>query len=105
MYTKNELTTLLKNNVLGIAFEKVDGTVSEMVCTLMGDHLPIIEDTENKPTKKKDNPDVVNVWNMDKQAWRSFRLANIINNVRVLDRFTINETYVNPEMKAGNFDV
>jgi hypothetical protein len=31
------------------------------------------------PKIKKENPDVMSVWCLDKKEWRSFRIANVIS--------------------------
>ena len=31
------------------------------------------------PKVKKENPNVMNVWCLDKKEWRSFRIANVIS--------------------------
>jgi len=46
-----------------------------MNCTLLEKYLPpLMEDAE---TTTKDNPDVLAVWDIDNNGWRSFRLDSI----------------------------
>ena len=76
--TREYLTELLHNNELKIAFEKKDGTMREMKCTLKEDMLPkrvAKDDTEKKP--RKVNEEVLVVFDVEKQAFRSFRLDSL----------------------------
>jgi hypothetical protein len=56
-----------------VTFTKVDGTTRSMPCTLQAELLPL---AINESTKKV-NPDVMQVFCTDLQAWRSFRLENV----------------------------
>lgn len=80
MLSKAELKENLAKCFANVIFTKSDGTVREMLCTLMSDHLPkqnIDEATQRSP--RAENDDVLAVWDVDKQAWRSFRLDSVIN--------------------------
>jgi hypothetical protein len=73
MITKDKLKDLLKQNVVSISFTKTDGTDRTMLCTLKSNLLPVIESKEG--TKKKaENENVLSVWDLEKDAFRSFRL-------------------------------
>lgn len=67
MITANELRT----GIYTVEFTKVDGTPRTMRCTLLEQYLP--EKSEYESTRKV-NDDVMAVWDLDKNAWRSFRL-------------------------------
>lgn len=75
--TKREiLVEGLQNNVMRVLFTKVNGDERVMNCTLHDSVLPekyISEDI----IKKKENPDTISVWDIDKNGWRSFRLDSI----------------------------
>lgn len=73
-YIYEEVKAGLKSSIARVKFIKADGTVREMVCTLMPEFLP--EHEEGKRTKAV-NEEVVSVWDMKKNAWRSFRLDSI----------------------------
>lgn len=53
-----------------IKFLKKDNTMRDMRCTLSAGYLPV---TEEKEVKRKENPEVLAVWDMDKDAWRAVR--------------------------------
>jgi len=49
-----------------------------MLCTLKSDLLPAQTDIEEAVQKKTPNPDVLAVWDVEAQGWRSFRYDSII---------------------------
>ena len=66
--------------------EEVNGETRAMPCTLKAEFIPApaphISNTDNPvdfPKVKKENPNVMNVWCLDKKEWRSFRIANVIS--------------------------
>lgn len=74
MENTDHLKTLLKNYVVNVLFIKKDGSERELRCTLQ-EH--VIPSTEPKGTKK-DNPDVLAVWDVENSGWRSFRLDSVV---------------------------
>jgi hypothetical protein len=80
MTSKEDLVNLLKSKVVTIKFRKKDDSIRKMVCTLSEDYLPdpeeIIEGQEKK--KKKENPNTLPVWDLEKLAWRSFRVDSVV---------------------------
>ena len=82
MPTKDEFKKILKEAVVTVNFKKKDNTKRKMVCTLNEDYLPDLSDdiTENISKKSKtESADAIAVWDLEKQAWRSFRIDSIIN--------------------------
>jgi hypothetical protein len=80
--TKREtLVNGLKKDVLTINFTKVNGEERVMNCTLNETLLPeaITSDSE-----KKENLDVIAVWDTDKDAWRSFRVDSV-NSIKIVE--------------------
>jgi hypothetical protein len=74
--TKNTLKDLLKRKILKITFKKKDGTERTMNCTLLEDMVPLYEKKTERV--KKDNENVLAVWDLDKEAFRSFKLDSLI---------------------------
>jgi len=72
---KSFLREHLSTGQMQINFTKADGTQRVMNCTLDADLLPALEET--KETTRKENINVLCVWDLDKQAWRSFKLETI----------------------------
>ena len=69
--------TLIKNlqkNVMQITFNKVSGEERVMHCTLHETFVP-----ETSANNKKNNDEVLPVWDVDIGAWSSFRLDTITN--------------------------
>ena len=89
--TLEALRTLLIENECVVEFTKVNGETRSMPCTLKAElvpdpipapNFPHFTNTDNPidfPKVKKENPDVMNVWCLDKKEWRSFRIANVIS--------------------------
>jgi hypothetical protein len=80
MTSKEDLIKLLKSKVVTIKFRKKDDSIRKMVCTLSEDYLPEPEDiVEGKEKKtKKENPNTLPVWDLEKLAWRSFRVDSVV---------------------------
>jgi hypothetical protein len=80
MTSREDLIKLLKQKVVTIKFKKKDETIRKMVCTLSEDYLPepeeLIEGKERKT--KKENPNTLPVWDLEKLAWRSFRVDSVV---------------------------
>lgn len=78
MSTKQELKEVFSKNIVNLTFKKIDGTERTMKCTLDPKFIPIRGNTT--PTKKKtENKNVLPVWNIDEQAFRSFRVDSLIS--------------------------
>ena len=73
---RNELIHNLKGGTVSVIFKKVgvgrvEGGLRKMLCTLQEDVIP-------KTTgKKKENKEVLVVWDLEKKDWRSFRIDSI----------------------------
>lgn len=80
MVTKEELVKILKEKVVTIKFKKKDESIRKMICTLSEDYLPepeeVLEGQEKR--KKKDNPNTIPVWDLEKLGWRSFRVDSVV---------------------------
>lgn len=77
MMTREEIKSILSKNVATVSFTKSDGTSRDMLCTLREDVLPpMFENGTEQMEKKtrKQNVDVLPVWDVEKKAWRSFRI-------------------------------
>ena len=82
--TPEALHTLLLENECVVEFTKVNGEVRSMPCTLNPRIVPPAPELKvlaqgEVPKVKKENPNVMNVWCLDKKEWRSFRIANVIS--------------------------
>lgn len=80
MTSKEDLIKLLKEKVVTIKFKKKDESTRVMVCTLSKDYLPESEEhiDGQEKKKKKENPNTLPVWDLEKLAWRSFRVDSVV---------------------------
>ena len=72
---KKWLTGLLRDEEVTVFFEKKDGSMREMHCTLIENKIP----NEKKPlgSGKSKNDEVLPVFDVEKQEWRSFRFDSV----------------------------
>jgi hypothetical protein len=73
--SRDQLKNRLKDVIATVTFKKKDGSLREMRCTLKELHLPSF-DLDTVKTRK-DNLDVLPVWDIDNGEWRSFRIDSI----------------------------
>ena len=80
MLTKNELKEALAKCIVEITFNKIDGSARKMNCTLMTNYVPqVVSEEQVAHVPRVQNDEVLAVWDLDKQDWRSFRLDSITN--------------------------
>jgi len=73
---KDSYISLLKSNILDISFKKKStGEPRVLVGTLISSYLPPLVKDENKKPKKS-NDFIVNCWDVEKGAWRSFDILS-----------------------------
>lgn len=70
---KSEVLDLLHKESVDLEFIKKDGSLRVMTATLRADKLPAQIDLEETVQKKTPNPDVLAVFDLINQGWRSFR--------------------------------
>jgi len=75
-YTYNDMVNRLRNGVITVTFEKVDGTERVMECTLQPQYLPE-EYRDKAPMLTETAPQTVSVWDVGVSGWRSFRLDTV----------------------------
>lgn len=67
-----ELRKLLTTDIVTVTFTKKDGSKREMICTTIPDYLPETGTVYTKP-----DPNVVTVWDLEQNGWRSFRFDSV----------------------------
>jgi hypothetical protein len=72
---KDWLVSMLKFGPVKVKFEKTDGSMREMSCTLKEDMVVYQEKKTDRV--KIPNPDVCPVYDLDKKEWRSFRYDSV----------------------------
>ena len=73
---QDNLLSALSEGVVTVSFTKVNGERRDMQCTLNAAYLPVVESAGN--SKRKENPDVQSVYDVNAQGWRSWRWDNVI---------------------------
>ena len=74
-YDREEIKAGLNTAIATVVFEKADGTLRTMRCTLLAEYLPVLN--EDQVSKRKENDEVLAVWDLDNGGWRSFRIDSI----------------------------
>lgn len=78
MFDKVILKEALAKCVANITFNKKDGTERKMYATLMAEYLPmVIAEEQVAHVPRAQNDEVLAVWDLDNDGWRSFRLDSI----------------------------
>ena len=68
----------LREGICRVTFTKKDGTERKMKCTLSEKHMPKVEFSKDAEAPKKEpNKEVVKCWDLEKEAWRSFRVDSV----------------------------
>jgi len=77
MLNKYELKEKFQNNVVTVVFEKMDGTERTLKGTLLAEYMPEQTDLEENIEKRKENPDVLAIWDVENKGFRSFRIDSV----------------------------
>jgi len=74
--TKNEIYDMARGNIISVTFTKKDGETRTMKCSLKDEYI-VSEEKKESTLVRKPNDDVLPVWDLDKNAWRSFRIESV----------------------------
>ena len=88
-YQRDVLLKDLTENVCEVFFTKTNGEKRAMRCSLREDVLPESYSKTEQPKVKdfhKTNPDVLAVWDLQNNGWRSFRIDSV-EYVQVVDTY------------------
>lgn len=72
MINREKLREELREGIYNVSFTKINGDFRKMKCTLISSYYPEPSGTH------KENSDILSVWDIDKEDWRSFRIENVI---------------------------
>ena len=77
--TRDEMFAQLQENVAEVTFNKLNGDQRVMTCTLVPIYLPSATKTDTMSQKKvrELNEQVISVWDVNAQGWRSFRYERV----------------------------
>jgi len=74
--SKSNIKNMLTTDIVNVKFKKADGSERLMKCTLLEGW---VKEYEKKTEKtRKVSEDAINVWDVEKDGWRSFRYDSII---------------------------
>ena len=77
---REDMLSVLRENICVFNFVKSDGTNRTMLCTLISDYLPerpVLEENSAPAKPRKRNPDNIVVWDVDIGDWRSFNIRSV----------------------------
>jgi len=78
MYHYDKVIEQLKENVLAVTFDKVNGERRVMPCTLQTEYMPDMSESKvNQVDEFSVNKSVIRAFAIDAQSWRSFRIDNV----------------------------
>jgi len=78
MFNYDEIVGRLRDGVLQVTFDKVNGEQRIMPCTLQTDYMPDMSESKvNQVDEFSVNKSVIRAFAIDKQSWRSFRVDNV----------------------------
>lgn len=80
-YNQEQVTTALQEGIVEVKFVKVNGEERTMLATLDEGLIPIdqLPSSEAVVESRMPNPDVRTVYDVEKDAWRSFRWDSLIS--------------------------
>ena len=73
---KEILLETLRKEIITLKFTKTDGSERIMKCTLRDDHL--VKEEKKTDRVKKPNDNVISVWDVDCNGWRSFKYESLL---------------------------
>lgn len=79
MYNKYDLKETFSKGIATVVFTKTDGTERVMKGTLLAEYLPNKEfdDSTDEAAERKQNDNILAIWDIDNNGWRSFRIDSI----------------------------
>lgn len=72
---RRQVEEILKTGNAKFHFQKTDGSLRDMFCTLQSSVLP---DTYNSEMKSNARPGILVVWDIENDGWRSIRYESVI---------------------------
>jgi WYL_2, Sm-like SH3 beta-barrel fold len=77
IFTKENLTDMLRNNIITVTFTKVNGEERVMRCTLMSEYVPNAPSNNGQVLLQESEAKAISVWDTEANGWRSFRVDSI----------------------------
>lgn len=73
---KETLLETLRKEIITLKFTKTDGSERVMKCTLRDDYT--VKEEKKTDRVKKPNDNVISVWDVEWNGWRSFKYDNLL---------------------------
>jgi len=73
--TRNEISDLARSNIISVTFTKKNGEMRTMKCSLKDEYID--GEVKKSTSIRKPNYDVLPVWDLDNNGWRSFRIDSV----------------------------
>ena len=73
--TRNEISDLARSNIISVTFIKKNGEMRTMKCSLKDEYID--GEAKKSTSIRKPNYDVLPVWDLDINEWRSFRIDSV----------------------------
>lgn len=79
IFTKENISSMLRDSIVTVTFTKVDGTERVMKCTLMSEYVPVNENSASNQIllQETGNDSNISVWDVEANGWRSFRINSV----------------------------
>lgn len=80
-YDRNMMMQELQQRVCRVIFKKTNGEERDMMCTLQEGVVPAAskEDPLSQKKVRSINEEVIPVWDVNANGWRSFRVDSVIS--------------------------
>jgi len=78
IFTRENITELLRSSVVTVTFTKVNGEERVMKCTLLGEYVPNAA-TNGRVLLTENAGNNISVWDVEANSWRSFRVDSVKN--------------------------
>jgi len=80
--SRDDYIQTLQKHICHVLFEKTNGDLRGMTCTLVEGLIPktekdVVEERLDKP-KRQVNENIIPVFDLEKGSWRSFRLDKVL---------------------------
>ena len=93
---RENLKLALSERVVTVTFEKADGTERVMECTTDGNRIPWpdnpVQDVNTTQVEKTKDENLIVVWDMQKEGWRSFKFDRVKSCAILVDCETFTPT-------------
>ena len=74
---KDQMMLSLREGKCVVTFEKINGEIRKMLCTLNSTLIPQEETEVGEKRTKAANPDIAPVYDLESDGWRSFRWNSV----------------------------